>query len=82
MNKIRMILHRKGVKKVFLRMRFAIYLLLLGTLHVTAVVDAQIRVDLDLKNVTLHDVLWELQKQSGFVFVYSTRMWRVYVWSR
>ena len=57
MNKIRMILHRKGVKKVFLRMRFAIYLLLLGTLHVTAVVDAQIRVDLDLKNVTLHDVL-------------------------
>lgn len=72
MNKIRMILHRKGVKKVFLRMRFAIYLLLLGTLHVTAVVDAQIRVDLDLKNVTLHDVLWELQKQSGFVFVYST----------
>ncbi|WP_240144156.1 TonB-dependent receptor, partial [Odoribacter splanchnicus] len=53
-------------------MRFAIYLLLLGTLHVTAVVDAQIRVDLDLKNVTLHDVLWELQKQSGFVFVYST----------
>ena len=72
MNKIRMILHRKDVKKAFFRMKFAVYLLLLGTFHVTAAVDAQTRVDLDLKNVTLHDVLWELQKQSGFVFVYST----------
>lgn len=72
MNKIRMILHRKDTKKALFGLKFAVYLLLLGTFHVTAAVNAQTQVNLDLKNVTLHDVLWELQKQSGLVFVYST----------
>lgn len=36
-------------------------------------IDAQTRVALNVKNVTLHDVIWELQKQTGFVFLYSTQ---------
>lgn len=73
MNKIRISLHPKGLKKVFFMTRLAIFFVLLGTFNVTAAVDAQTRVDLNFKDVTLHDVIWELQKQTGFVFVYSTQ---------
>ncbi len=62
-----------GIKKVFFKMRLSCYVVLLVCMHVLGAVDAQTRVDLNVKNVTLHDVIWELQKQTGFVFVYSTQ---------
>ncbi len=45
----------------------------LCTFQVTAAVNAQTLVDVEVKDVTLHEVLWELQRQTGFVFVYSTQ---------
>lgn len=64
---------RWGVlKKVFLIMRLSFYLILLSFIQVSANVSAQQAVDLNLKNATLQDVLWEMQKQTGCVFVYST----------
>lgn len=53
--------------------RLSIYLVLLGCLNASATINAQVRVSLKLENVTLHEVIWELQKQTGFVFVYSTQ---------
>lgn len=73
MNKFPISLHPKGVKKVFFMTRLALYFVLLSTFSAVAAVDAQTRVNLDFKDVTLHDVIWELQKQTGFVFVYSTQ---------
>lgn len=73
MNKNRISFCEGGLKKVFFMMRLSFYLVLLGCLHVSAAIDAQTRVALNVKNVTLHDVIWELQKQTGFVFLYSTQ---------
>lgn len=73
MNKNRISLREKGLKKVFFMMRLSFYLVLLGCMHVSAAIDAQTRVDIHARNVTLHDVIWELQKQTGFVFLYSTQ---------
>lgn len=73
MNKNRISLREKGLKKVFFMMRLSFYLVLLGGMHVSAAIDAQTRVDINVRNVTLHDVIWELQKQTGFVFLYSTQ---------
>ena len=61
------------IKRVFFKLRLACYVVLLFCMHVFGSVDAQTRVDLNVKNATLHDVLWELQRQTGFVFVYSTQ---------
>lgn len=63
----------KELKKVFFVMRLSFYLILLGFMNVSAAINAQTQVNLNFKNVTLHDVIWELQKQTGFVFVYSTQ---------
>ncbi|MDE7074826.1 MAG: hypothetical protein K2O69_07265, partial [Odoribacter sp.] len=49
------------------------FLVLLGTFPVTAAVDAQTPANLNVKNAKLRDVIWELQRQTGFVFVYSTQ---------
>ena len=72
MKKNRIPVHLEGLKKVFFIMRLSFYLILLTFLQVSANVYAQHSVDLNFKNVTLHDVLWELQKQTGCVFLYST----------
>lgn len=45
----------------------------LCTFPVAAAVNAQTLVTLEVEHVTLHEVLWELQRQTGFVFVYSTQ---------
>lgn len=73
MNKNRISFGKKELKKVFFMMRLSFYLVLLGCMHVSAAIDAQTIVNLNAKNVTLHDVIWELQKQTGFVFLYSTQ---------
>lgn len=62
----------KELKKVFFMMRLTFYLVLFGMVHVSAAVFSQ-TVNLNLKNVTLHEVIWQLQEQTGFVFVYSTQ---------
>lgn len=72
MKKNRIPLPWVGLKKVFFMMRLSFYFILLACLQVNANVYAQKSVDLNFKKVTLHDVLWELQKQTGCVFLYST----------
>ena len=72
MKKNQIIFPWKVLKKVFFVMRLSFYLVLLSFLQVSANVYAQQTVDLNFKDATLHDVIWELQKQSGCVFVYST----------
>ncbi|MEG2790963.1 MAG: TonB-dependent receptor [Odoribacter sp.] len=73
MKKNQTFLQRWGLKKVFFIMRLSFYLILVGFMNVSASINAQTTVDLKLKNVTLHDLIWELQKQTGFVFLYSTQ---------
>lgn len=73
MNKKRIILPLGELKRVFFMTRLVLYLVLVGCLNVSAEINAQTPVNLDYKNVTLRDVIWELQKQTGFVFVYSTQ---------
>lgn len=53
-------------------MRLSLYFILLGCFQVTASVHAQSKVNLNMKQGTLHDVIWELQKQTGIVFIYTT----------
>lgn len=72
MKKNQIIFPWKVLKKVFFVMRLSFYLVLLSFLQVAANVSAQRAVDLNFRNATLHDVLWEMQKQTGCVFVYST----------
>lgn len=72
MKKNRITFPWKVLKKVFWVMRLSFYLVLLSFLQLSANVSAQQAVDLSFRNATLHEVLWELQKQSGCVFVYNT----------
>lgn len=53
--------------------RLCFYLVLLGCLNASATINAQVKVNLKFEHVTLRDVIWELQRQTGFVFLYSTQ---------
>lgn len=61
------------LKKLWLMARFTICLLLIGMLSANANVFSQNeKVNLSMKNTTLKNVIWEIEKQTGFVFMYST----------
>ncbi len=57
---------------MFFMTRLCIYLILLTTVMCRASAIGQTRIDLNMKSSALSDVIWELQKQTGFVFVYNT----------
>lgn len=54
-------------------MKMITILLVIGFINVSASVYSQkAKINLDLKNASLEDVLWAIQEQSEFVFLYST----------
>ncbi len=72
MNKILQSFRKRGAKRLFFMTRLCIYLILLSAVMCRASAIGQTRIDLDMKSSALSDVIWELQKQTGFVFVYNT----------
>ncbi|MDL2323193.1 SusC/RagA family TonB-linked outer membrane protein [Bacteroidales bacterium OttesenSCG-928-A17] len=53
-------------------MRLTFYLIFFCSLSVSANVLSQATVSISLKNSTLHDLIWELERQTDFSFVYNT----------
>jgi len=64
---------RKNLRKTILVMKMMTLLLTIGLINVSASVYSQeAKINLDLKNASLEDVLWAIQEQTEFVFLYST----------
>lgn len=66
---------RNAYRKERLGKRFIMVLLFLCITTsglIRASVFAQATVTVNMRNVTLSDVLWEIQKQTDFTFIYST----------
>ncbi len=64
---------RKNLHKTILVMKIITLLLTIGLINVSASVYSQeAKINLDLKNASLEDVLWAIQEQTEFVFLYST----------
>lgn len=62
-----------GWKKLFLMMRLTAILLLAGFVHVSASVYSQkTNLELKMKNVTVEQVLQEIEEQSNFYFLYRS----------
>jgi len=60
-------------EKMFRVMKLMTLFLLIGVVQITASVTAQSgKLDVQVANVQLSDLLWELQEESGIVFVYQT----------
>ena len=65
---------RGKLKKIFLVMKLKIFLILFGCLQVHAAVYSQndVKISLDLENVSLEEVIWAIERQTDFVFMYGT----------
>lgn len=64
--------NRQNLRKMVLTSNLFMMLVLGAVFQVSAVVSAQnVRVNLDLKEVSLTQVLWELEKRTEIVFFYS-----------
>lgn len=62
----------KSVRKVLTVMKFCLFLLATTTLQASAVVNAQnVKVDLSMKDASLAQVFWELEKKTDIVFFFS-----------
>ena len=50
-------------------------MILFSCFQLNAAVHSQnnVRISLDLENVSLEQVIWEIQKKTDFVFMYGTR---------
>jgi len=59
------------IKKMFRTMKVFICILVLGLSTVSASTFSQVRVSIDMKNVTLKEVFKEITKVTGYEFVYS-----------
>lgn len=53
-------------------MKFPFYILCFCFLGISTNLLSQNNISLDLKNVTLHQIIWELEKQTKIDFIYST----------
>lgn len=55
--------------------RLKFFLILFSCFQLNAAVHSQnnVRISLDLENVSLEQVIWEIQKKTDFVFMYGTR---------
>ncbi len=61
-------------KKVVLRMKLIVCILVLGFSTAWAEVNAQIKLNLTLKNATLAEVFEEITRQTGYYFAYSDNL--------
>ena len=60
-------------RKILLAMNLKLLLLLVSCFHVQASAWSQERlVDVEMRDATLEEVIWELERQSGFTFLYWT----------
>lgn len=61
--------------KILLVVKLKIFLILFGCLPLNAAVHSQnnVKISLDMENVSLEEVIWEIQKKTDFVFMYGTR---------
>ena len=64
---------RLGAKKIILIMKYTLFFMFLGIASVSAVSYAQnTKLTLDMQNVTLYEVISEIEKQSEFMFFYKS----------
>jgi TonB-linked SusC/RagA family outer membrane protein len=59
--------------KLLLRMKLTIFIWMAALLHVSAAIHAQ-KINLEVKNVSLEDVLDQISVQSGYNFLYNSAM--------
>lgn len=66
---------RGKLSKFLLVVKLKIFLILFGCMQLNAAVHSQnnVKISLDLENVSLEQVIWEIQKKTDFVFMYGTR---------
>lgn len=61
-------------KKILFVMKLKLILVLISSFQLTAAVHSQdSKLTLKMKNVSLEQVIWEIQKQTDFVFMYGTQ---------
>ena len=65
---------RGKLKKILWVMKLKIFLILFSCLQLHAAVHSQnaVKISLDLENVSLEEVIWAIEKQTNFVFMYGT----------
>jgi len=60
--------------QTFKIMKLSVFLMLIGMMQVSANVYSQAgKINVQVNQITLSDLLWELQENSGIVFVYKTK---------
>ena len=66
---------RGKLSKILFVVRLKYFLILFSCFQLNAAVHSQnnVRISLDLENVSLEQVIWEIQKKTDFVFMYGTR---------
>ena len=66
---------RGKLSKILFVVRLKFFLILFSCFQLNAAVHSQnnVRISLDLQNVSLEQVIWEIQKKTDFVFMYGTR---------
>ena len=66
---------RGKLSKILFVVRLKFFLILFSCFQLNAAVHSQnnVRISLDLENVSLEQVIWEIQKKTDFVFMYGTR---------
>ena len=64
---------RQTLFKCIIRMKIILFIVLISLMHVQAETFAQ-NVNLNVKNATLRDVLDEIQKQTGYDFLYNSAL--------
>lgn len=66
---------RGKLSKILLIMKLKLFLILIFGLQVSAAVHSQNngKISLNLTDVTLEQVIWEIQKKTDFVFMYGTK---------
>jgi TonB-linked SusC/RagA family outer membrane protein len=72
MQKKQCLINHEWLKKRLFVMQLIFSLLLIGCIQASASAFAQTTVSLNLRNVTLHQVIWEIEKQTDFDFIYNT----------
>lgn len=63
---------RGKLSKVLLVAKLQMLLLVLGSVQLNAAAQPNPKISIDLENVSLEQVIWEIQKKTDFVFMYGT----------
>ena len=66
--------NRRKWQKILFVMKLKLILILISCFQLTAAVHSQNnRLTLKMEEVTLEQLIWEIQKQTDFVFMYGTQ---------